>query len=98
MAVALFSIMVSLILIIIIALRKTIQNWIMRKIAYFHTRNIPPAVGQNWDQKGLNLEIDRIDENGNITIRLAIGTSFIDTPERWKLRVKNHKLFLISQN
>ncbi len=64
------------------------------------TRDIDPSPGQKWIQDGEPLYISRIHDNGVIGISTAPPNysgnraSWGDTPDAWKKRVRNRKLYL----
>jgi hypothetical protein len=61
---------------------------------YRKTRHIEPVADSIWDQGGSTLRITRIAENGRIC--MTTGTaSWSDSPEEWKRRVRNRRLFLV---
>lgn len=71
-------------------------------LAHFRTRKICPAPGQIWRQGGSDLYITEIFENGRIGIRTShprsmIGAGWSDTPEAWRERVRNRRLYLTGE-
>lgn len=64
----------------------------------WRSRNIPPAVGQLWNQEGSLLLITNIYDNGRIGMRSPPWSptygSWSDSPEEWRDRVRNRGLFL----
>lgn len=75
--------------------------WARNRYRHFKTRNIPPAAGQVWDQEGQHLTIERIyKDSGRIAIRTGwagAGSSWSDSPEDWRTRVRNRRLFLVRE-
>jgi hypothetical protein len=65
-------------------------------LKYYLTRKVKPQEGQLWQQGDSLLRIGRVHDDGSFTIRSG-NASWNETPENWKKRVKNRKLYLISQ-
>jgi len=67
---------------------------------YHRSKNIPPASGQTWMQGCDRLLITNVYENGNIGIAsdgLIATTSWGETQEEWRERVKNRRLYLMKE-
>ena len=60
---------------------------------HLRTRNVEPAVGQVWIQDESILRITDISDSGGIGIECGYA-SWRDTPEEFKQRIRNRKLYL----
>ena len=67
---------------------------------HYKTRDIPPNKGQSWEQNGSDLYIGE-NHGKHFTIytaepnySLGSRSSWGETPEEWRKRVRNRKLFL----
>lgn len=60
---------------------------------HLRTRNVEPAVGQVWIQDGSILRITDIYDSGRFGIKCGNG-SWGETPEEFKQRIRNRKLYL----
>lgn len=79
---------------ILAGLWKLFKDWADKQRRYLKTRNIAPAKGQRWNQEGTTLTITGIYE-GRIGISTG-NSSWSDSHEVWKNRVRNRKLYLIN--
>jgi hypothetical protein len=61
---------------------------------YLKTRNILPAAGQKWMQNGSTLKITNVSGTGVIGVKFG-NASWSESPEDWKKRVRNRKLYLL---
>lgn len=82
---------------VVLALLALVVMWIIgesaRMVLHLRTRNTPPAEGQVWNQGGDRLHIRRVTETGGVWVDCG-STSWGDSSEGWKLRVRSRKLFL----
>lgn len=72
--------------------------WFAGRILHLRTRNTPPAPGQVWLQNGKRLYIDTIFDNGRIGIVTGdrwCYSSWSDSPEEWRQRVRIRGLILL---
>ncbi len=58
------------------------------------TRDVEPLPGQTWAQDGVRFHIKRIADNGRIVIETGRGASFSDSPDEWRERVRDRRLWL----
>jgi len=97
MLIALIAIPFAIVIVaLLMALLNATRGVLAERIKYYMTRNIPPAEGQLWNQNGSTLKIGDKYDDGRFVVRIG-NSSWIETPADWKKRVRNRKLYLISQ-
>ena len=90
-----FGCAVAIVLTVIHALwRRIVRPWIVRRWRHYQTRNTQPAQGQTWDQCGSQLRIEWVDAQGRVGVSHG-GVRWSDSPERWRERVRNRRLYLV---
>lgn len=62
--------------------------------AWRRSRSVAPIAGQRWMQGDAVLTIERITDTGRIVMRSG-SAGWSDSPDDWKLRVSQRRLFLI---
>lgn len=67
-------------------------TWFAKTRMHVRTRRDAPKLGDVWIQDGAPLTIDRIADNGRIVIKSG-PASWSDSPEEWRARVRNRKLW-----
>lgn len=79
-----------------------VWRWGVFKVAHLRTRNVPPAPWQEWMQRTpmgwRKIRVQRILDNGRIVLESGsarLGTTWSDSPEEWKQRVRNRSCFLL---
>lgn len=63
------------------------------------SRNVAPAAGQVWQQRGKHIYVTAVYENGNVGIRTSppgsmVGASWADSPEAWQKRSRDRHFWL----
>lgn len=74
-------------------LARHIEPFVRTRYRHLKTRRIPPGAGQVWMQGGSPLEIKRVTEGGRVVMESG-NASWSDSPEGWRERVKERRLWL----
>lgn len=92
---------------VVVSIGPLVIGWIWRRYYHYKTRNIEPRQWQVWMQGDAPITVTRITEHGRICLSTAhckngrqfgpfgSSASWSDSPEAWRERVRQRKLWLL---